>query len=104
MKRLSQYYETTYHVLDHLRERPVLFLGNWYLRNPFTALMTFLSGLQFSEIDPGHPSLWEFSRWITAHASLSTCLVWDEFEEQRGKSRHSWIISATWMSIGSAVR
>src|SRR5207253_1357740 len=80
-------YESVYHLLDHLRARPALFLGNWYLRHPFTALMSYLAGLRFSTLAPGSPSFWGFSQWITAHASLSTNLPWDDLEERLGEEQ-----------------
>ncbi|MDB5347320.1 MAG: hypothetical protein JWP89_5697 [Schlesneria sp.] len=60
---------TIYDVLDEFRKRPALFVGNMVLKDPFPIFLGFLQGLQFSDKDPGKPSVWEFSRWLTGRVS-----------------------------------
>jgi hypothetical protein len=82
---MSDEYRTIYEILDALRVRPALFLGNLHRRHPFATLLAFLDGLSFADIDPGSPPIWLFSRWITARVDrISTNLPWDWLEEQLG--------------------
>ncbi|MDX1947649.1 MAG: hypothetical protein SFU86_19785 [Pirellulaceae bacterium] len=82
---MSHEYRTVYEILDALRVRPALFLGNLHRRHPFATLLAFLDGLSFADIDPGTPPIWLFSRWITARVDgISTNLPWDWLEEQLG--------------------
>ena len=78
-------FDTVYDILDELRERPAMFLGNLYVRNPLATLRAFIHGLQFSEIDGGEPSFWEFNRWVIGYVDeMSNNLPWDWLEDQRG--------------------
>ncbi|GAB4211723.1 MAG: hypothetical protein OHK0012_04740 [Synechococcales cyanobacterium] len=78
-------YKTVYEILDALRRRPALFLGNPFHRHPFATLQAFLNGLMFSNLEPGIPSVWLFSQWITARIDgISTTLPWDWMAEHLG--------------------
>lgn len=77
--------KSIYDILDDLRARPGLYLGNLYITNPLGSLQAFLIGLSFAELDAGEPSFWGFSRWVTGYVDhMSTSLPWDWLDDHRG--------------------
>ena len=74
-------FKTVYELLDTLRPRPALYLG----QSSIGHLSAFLSGLSFANLDPGVPSIWGFNRWITARVKgISTNLPCMWLEEKLG--------------------
>jgi hypothetical protein len=59
---MSREFSTVYELLDAIRPRPAMWLGHASIGH----LSAFLSGLSFADLDPGSPSIWGFTRWITA--------------------------------------
>jgi hypothetical protein len=74
-------FKTIYELLDVLRVRPALYLG----KSSISHLQAFLSGLGFANLDPGKPSIWGFTRWITGRVNgISITLPWDWLEAELG--------------------
>ncbi|MEL6603593.1 MAG: hypothetical protein AAFP20_10265 [Cyanobacteria bacterium J06614_10] len=85
---MRQKFNTVYEILDELRERPAMFLGNNYIHSPLTALQAFICGLSFSNIDGGEPSFWGFNRWVTSYVNnMSKSLPWEWLAEERGEQQ-----------------
>lgn len=72
-------YGGVYEVLDKIRKRPGSYLGHVSIGH----LEAFMSGLQFGDLDPGSPSLWDFVHWHTATLEKPTSFPWGAFEEDR---------------------
>lgn len=73
-----------YDVLDALRKRPGMYLGNRGKKS-FVALIAFITGLDFAGLDEGEPPFWKFSRWITGRVEgMSTTLPWEWMDEKYG--------------------
>ncbi|HEY9750628.1 MAG TPA: hypothetical protein V6C63_18245 [Allocoleopsis sp.] len=82
-------YECTsiYDVLDALRKCPGMYLGNRGKKS-FVALIAFITGLDFAELDEGEPPFWKFSRWITGRIEgMSTTLPWEWMDEKYGSEQ-----------------
>lgn len=78
-------FSSVYKILAALRQRPGMFLGPVEDPCKFSALQAFLSGLSFSDLDPGSPSVWEFGRWITRRIDgISTTMPWSWLVKQIG--------------------
>lgn len=81
-------FKTMYEIVDALRARPAMFIGNVFFNEPFATFLAFLHGLSFAEIDPGMPSIWGFNRWITARVrGISTVLPSDWLHKKYGSKR-----------------
>jgi hypothetical protein len=76
----TELYESVYDVLDALRVRPGMFLGN----KSVALLQAFLAGLTFSDLDSGTPSFWDFPRWFEIRARTSSTFPWQRVEAQLG--------------------
>lgn len=74
-------YKSIYEIIDLLRERPATYFGSSELSN----FESFLAGLSFSDIPEGEPSIWDFSKWITAVIpGISINLPTNWLEEKHG--------------------
>lgn len=73
--------KTVYDVLDQVRTRPGMFLGEASI----VALQAFTSGLTWSELSPGRPSFWDFNRWASAVIDGSTG-PWHLMESRLGSA------------------
>lgn len=82
-----KHYKDIYELLDALRKRPAMYLGNTGKKS-FTALVAFVSALGVVEVDAGDPCFWRFSRWITGRVcGMSPTLPWDWMDEEWGNEQ-----------------
>ena len=80
-------YKDVYGVLDHLRQRPAMYLGNKG-RKSFVALIAFMLGLAFAEVDGGEPSFYLFIHWIAGRVKgMSSTMPWEWMEEEWGNDQ-----------------
>ena len=86
-------YKDIYEILDNLRKRPAMYLGSNKSKKSFTALIAFLSGLQFSRLEftkmyDGNPPFSEFSRWIPRKINgMSSQIPWEWMIENWGNEQ-----------------
>ena len=79
---------SAYDILDSLRDRPGMYLGDRYERNQFDLFQAFLTGLSLAELDGGNPSFWGFSRWVTGYVDgMSASCPWGWLEARRGQEQ-----------------
>jgi len=80
-------YTDIYELLDALRKRPGMYLGNSG-RSSFNTLIAFVTALEFANLEKGSPSFWGFSRWITGRVDgMSTSMPWYWMEHEWGNEK-----------------
>ncbi|AFY58349.1 hypothetical protein Riv7116_5988 [Rivularia sp. PCC 7116] len=78
-------YKDIYEILDDLRQRPSMYLGS---KKSLTALVAFVSGLRFAQMDEGNPPFSDFSSWIARKVEgMSSTMSWLWMIEEWGNEK-----------------
>lgn len=77
-------FKTLYDVLDGIRERPAMYLGPIVIEDPFPMFFGFFQGLRHSDMNPGKPSIWEFSSWLSCRLPTPTNMPFEVLYRELG--------------------